>query len=63
MTTLRSNAPAASSPAIDLRGTEMYPTLPLYTPRGPGSRVSMISTVRNLGAPVMDPGGNAAATH
>ena len=41
----------------------MYPTLPLYTPRGPGSRVSMISTVRNFGAPVMDPGGNAAATH
>ena len=23
----------------------------------------MISTVRNFGAPVMDPGGNAAATH
>ena len=41
----------------------MYPTPPLYTPRGPGSNVSMISTVRNLGAPVMDPGGNAAATH
>src|SRR5699024_8253681 len=53
MTTLRSTAPFS----------EKYPKAPLYTPRGPDSRASMIPMVRSFGAPVIEPGGNAACTH
>src|SRR5699024_7658040 len=53
MTTLRSTAPFS----------EKYPKAPLYAPLGPDSRSSMIPLVRSFGAPVIEPGGNAACTH
>ena len=53
ITTFRSNASL----------TEKNPIEPLYAPRALGSSASMISIVRGLGAPVMDPGGNAARAH
>ena len=39
---------------------DMYPMLPVYTPRGESSSSEMISMVRTFGAPVTEPHGNAA---
>ncbi len=50
MTTPRSARP---SPLI-------HPNAPAYTPRGVSSTSSMISIVRRLGAPVIEPGGKSA---
>ena len=49
--TARSAAPLSAS----------HPIPPAYTPRGaPSSSTSQIAIVRRFGAPVIDPGGNAA---
>ena len=37
-----------------------HPMLPVYTPRGSGSRSRMICMVRTLGAPVIEAQGNTA---
>ena len=48
--------------AIMMPNLLQYPIAPQYTPRRVGSSSAMICIARTLGAPVIDPPGNAART-